>query len=441
MSRVLIVTNDFPPRPGGIQSFVHGLASRLPGVVVYASSWRGSAEFDARQPYPVIRHPSSVMLPTPAVARRAAALVAAYGVDTVVFGAAAPLGLLAPRLRAAGVRRVVMLTHGHEASWAAVPGFRSVLRRIAASADVVTYLGDYTRARLLRAVPAAKLVRLAPGVDPARFRPSPAAASAVRARLGLGDRPVAVCVSRLVPRKGQDQLIRAWPYVLRALPDAVLLLAGGGPYRRRLERLAASLSLTTSTGWPTPTQPPTPAHPTPVRRPPTSAPPITTGQPTTSAPPVPAGQPPAAVQPFPSGQPITPLSPTCAPADIHFTGTIPAEDLASLYAAADVFAMPCRTRWRGIDVEGLGIVFLEASAAALPVIAGASGGAPDAVRHGETGLIVDGESLPDLTTALIDLLSDQDRSRKMGILGREWITQEWSWDQVVTRFDSILRLP
>ncbi|MDA0643694.1 glycosyltransferase family 4 protein, partial [Nonomuraea ferruginea] len=267
MTRVVFVTNDFPPRPGGIQSFVHGLAQRTPGAVVYAPAWRGCAEFDRREPYPVVRHPGRLMLPVPSVARTAAELVAGHGADTVVFGAAAPLGLLAPRLRAAGARRVVMLTHGHEASWASAPGFRAVLRRIGAHADVVTYLGEYTRARLARAIPQDKLVRLAPGVDTGLFHPG-----AAKAELGLAGRPVVACVSRLVPRKGQDRLIRAWPEVLGAVPDAVLLLVGGGPHRRALEKLAGG-------------------HPS-----------------------------------------------------IVFTGTVPAADLPGYYAAADVFAMPCRTR-------------------------------------------------------------------------------------------------
>ncbi|MEV0384429.1 glycosyltransferase family 4 protein [Nonomuraea sp. NPDC050643] len=361
MTSVVIVTNDFPPRPGGIQSFVHGLALRTPGVAVYASSWPGCEEFDRRQPYRIVRHPARLMLPTPAVARAAAGLVAEQRAETVVFGAAAPLGLLAPRLRRAGARRVVMLTHGHEASWASAPGFRSVLRRIGEHADVVTYLGEYTRQRLVAAVPPDKLVRLAPGVDTSQFHPG-----AAKAELGLSGRPVVVCVSRLVPRKGQDRLIRAWPQVLRAVPEAVLLLVGGGPHRGALERLAGGRE------------------------------------------------------------------------SIRFTGTVPAASLPGYYAAADVFAMPCRTRWKGVDVEGLGIVFLEASATGLPVVAGASGGAPDAVRQGETGLVVNGEEPGEIASAVVELLTDPEKARKMGAAGRDWIAREWAWDQVAARFHDLL---
>src|SRR6266851_4117010 len=148
MPKTLVVTNDFPPRQGGIQSFVHGLVSRQPAgsVVVYAPSWEGAVAFDARQPFPVIRHPTSLMLPVPSVQRRAVAVAREHGCDTVLFGAAAPLGLLTPALRrAAGVTRAVALTHGHEAGWAALPGARALLRRIGDEVAVVTYLGEYFR--------------------------------------------------------------------------------------------------------------------------------------------------------------------------------------------------------------------------------------------------------------------------------------------------------
>src|SRR5215472_18893537 len=137
MGKTLVVTNDFPPRRGGIQSFVHALACRMPAgsVVVYAPKWEGAAEFDAKQPFPVFRHPTSLMLPVPSVARRAARLLREHSCDTVLFGAAAPLGLLTPSLRRAGARRVVGITHGHEAGWAALPVARSMLHRIGDDVD------------------------------------------------------------------------------------------------------------------------------------------------------------------------------------------------------------------------------------------------------------------------------------------------------------------
>ena len=373
MPKVLIVTNDFPPRPGGIQSFVHALAVRLPAgsVTVYAPAWEGAAEFDAAQLFPVERHPTSLMLPVPSVARRAARLLGRDGRDTVLFGAAAPLGLLAPSLRRAGARRLVAITHGHEAGWAVLPGARSLLRRIGDSVDTVTYLGEYTRARLARALSpgaAARMTRLAPGVDSGAFHPG-AGGAAVRDRLGLAGRPVVVCVSRLVPRKGQDTLIRAWPQVRAAVPDAALLLVGGGPYAGQLRRLVSGLGVAGS---------------------------------------------------------------------VIFTGAVPWPELPSYYDAGDVFAMPCRTRRRGLDVEGLGIVYLEASATGLPVIGGDSGNAPDAIRDGETGYVVPGRSPAAVAGRLVHLLTDPAGARAMGEKGMAWVDQEWRWDLVARRLQDIL---
>jgi len=369
--RTLIVTNDFPPRRGGIQSFVHGLAVRLPPgtVVVYAPAWDGAAEFDAEQPFPVIRHPTSLMLPLPSVSRRAAAIAREHGCDTVMFGAAAPLGLITPALRRAGVTRAVALTHGHEAGWAALPVARGLLRRIGDEVDVVTYLGEYFRVRLARALsPAAagRMVRLAPGVDMTFFRPG-AGGLAVRDRLGLGDRPLVVCVSRLVRRKGQDTLIRAWPRVRAEVRDAVLLLVGDGPYARRLRKLASQLGVSDS---------------------------------------------------------------------VLFTGAVPWPELPAHYDAADVFAMPCRTRRAGLDVEGLGIVYLEASATGLPVIGGDSGGAPDAILEGESGYVAD--DVAAAATRLIELLADPAKARSMGEKGLAWVDREWRWELAAARLSSIL---
>ncbi|MGV9808051.1 glycosyltransferase family 4 protein [Micromonospora chersina] len=372
MSRTLLITNDFPPRPGGIQSFVHHLAVRQPpgSVVVYASSWRGAAKFDADQPFEVVRERTKVLLPTPLVARRAARLARAYDCDTVWFGAAAPLGLLAAGLRRrAGIRRAVALTHGHEAGWAQLPGARSALRRIGRGVDVTTYLGEYTRVRLARVLDGVtELRRLAPGVDVDTYHPG-VDGERVRLRLGLADRPVVVCVSRLVPRKGQDMLIRAMPEIRRRVPDAALLVVGGGPYRATLEKLARQ---------------------TGVER------------------------------------------------DVVFTGSVPSAELPAHYAAGDVYAMPCRTRNRGLDVEGLGIVYLEASATGLPVVAGDSGGAPDAVREGETGYVVRGRDVAQLADRVATLLADRDLARQFGAAGRAWVEREWRWETQAERMAALL---
>jgi phosphatidylinositol alpha-1,6-mannosyltransferase len=252
VTRTLVVTNDFPPRQGGIQTFVAALLARRPpdSVVVLASDSAGSAAHDAALPYPVVRRPTSVLLPTPGVARATAALAREHGCDSAFFGAAAPLGLLAPSLRAAGVRHLVGATHGHETGWVALPGARQLMRRIAGGLDVVTYISEYTRSRLEPVLGGrARLAQLSPGVDVDRFTPD-ADGAAVRRRYGLGEAPVVVCVSRLVARKGQDVLVAGWPRVLARHPAARLLLVGGGPAEASLRRaigrrgLAGSVVLT-----------------------------------------------------------------------------------------------------------------------------------------------------------------------------------------------------
>ncbi|MEU2114357.1 glycosyltransferase family 4 protein [Streptomyces sp. NPDC016459] len=380
MHKTLIVTNDFPPRPGGIQAFLHNMALRLDPdrIVVYASTWKrggegieATAAFDAEQPFTVVRDRTTMLLPTPRVTARATALLREHGCESVWFGAAAPLGLMAPALRRAGARRLVATTHGHEAGWAQLPGSRQLLRRIGEGTDTITYLGEYTRSRIAAALtPAAagRMTQLPPGVDEKTFHPGSGGAE-VRARLGLSDRPVVVCVSRLVPRKGQDTLIRAMPRILRGVPDAVLLIVGGGPYEQDLRRLAAETGVAGS---------------------------------------------------------------------VRFTGAVPWSELPAHYGAGDVFAMPCRTRRGGLDVEGLGIVYLEASATGLPVVAGDSGGAPDAVLDGETGWVVRGESPEDTADRVTTLLLDPELRARMGERGRAWVEEKWRWDLLAERLRALL---
>lgn len=374
--RTLLVTNDFPPRPGGIQAYLHALASRLSSddLVVYASSWdrpgARDAEFDAQQPFEVVRHPSSLMVPTPEVMRRASDLIRERNLAAVWFGAAAPLGLLAPVLREAGAERIVASTHGHEVGWSMLPVSRQALRRIGTSCDVITYVSQYTRRRFATAFgPMAGLEHLPSGVDPDVFRPDPGAREEIRARYQLGNRPVVVCVSRLVPRKGQDMLVRALPSLRERVPGTALLLVGGGPYRKQLQSEAKSLGVA--------------EH-------------------------------------------------------VILTGSVPWPELPGYYAAGDVFAMPARTRGKGLDVEGLGIVYLEASASGLPVVAGRSGGAPETVLDEVTGHVVDGRDLDQLTDTLAALLSDPTRAARMGAAGRAWVSENWRWDKLAHRLAGLL---
>jgi phosphatidyl-myo-inositol dimannoside synthase len=376
MTRVLLVTNDFPPRRGGIQSYLHELVGHLVQtgthtLTVYAPKWKGCEEFDKAAAYEVVRHPTTLMLPGPGVDDRMRQLIARHGVESVWFGAAAPLALLAPRARSAGAIRVIASTHGHEVGWSMLPVARSALRRMGDGTDVVTYVSRYTRSRFASAFgPRAALEHLPPGVDTDRFVPDPAARADMRARYGLGQRPVIVCLSRLVPRKGQDVLIRALPAIRERVDGAALVVVGGGPYLATLHRLARQAGVTDH---------------------------------------------------------------------VVFTGGVPGAELPAHHAMADVFAMPCRTRGAGLDVEGLGIVYLEASSTGVPVVAGRSGGAPETVQDGVTGLVVNGWNVDEIATAVGEILADPDRGAQMGAEGRRWAVDNWQWSTQADRLGALLK--
>ena len=375
MSRVLLVTNDFPPRRGGIQSYLHEFVDHLVDadahtMTVYAPKWKGAEEFDRGAAYEVVRHPTTLMLPEPSVIGRMRQLIESHDIDTVWFGAAAPLALMAPLARAAGAERVIASTHGHEVGWSMLPVARTALRRIGSGTDVVTYVSNYTRRRFASAFgPHAALEHLPPGVDTDKFAPDEVARAELRARYRLGNRPVVACVSRLVPRKGQDMLIRALPAIRQRVHGAALVIVGGGPYRSTLHRLAHSFGVA--------------EH-------------------------------------------------------VVFTDGVPADELPAHHALADVFAMPCRTRGAGLDVEGLGIVYLEASATGVPVVAGRSGGAPETVRDGETGVVVDGWDVGAIAASVGDLLDDPGRAARMGAAGRRWIIGNWQWRTQAERLAKLL---
>ncbi|GAA1217495.1 glycosyltransferase family 4 protein [Kitasatospora nipponensis] len=393
MGSTLVITNDFPPRQGGIETFVHAMTTRMPAedLVVYTSHEPGDAAYDAKLPFPVVRDTARTLLPTARVTRRAVEVARAHGCDRVWFGAAAPLALMAPTLRRNGVRRIVATTHGHEIWWAMLPGARRMMRRIGDDVDVVTYLGQYTRSRIEASLgPRASMSRLVPGVDAEVFQPAaelsvqlscepstgsagvPAASAAsagadVRAQLGLQGKRVILCVARLVPRKGQDTLIKALPLIQRTVPEAVLVLVGQGSHEPRLRKLA---------------------------------------------------------QRHGNGS-------------VVFVGGKKHAETPPYYAAADVFAMPCRTRKAGLEAEGLGIVFLEAAASGLPVVVGDSGGAPDTVLDGRTGHVVDGTDPAAVARALTATLLDPQVAR-MGEAGRAWVRDSWSWDASARHLTDLL---
>lgn len=372
--RTLLVTSDFPPVVGGIQSylrdFVQEVADRegADSIVVFAATWNAkeAAAWDAEQDYTVIRWPFPVLIATPCVARKMAQIIRDFDIDTVWFGVTAPLAALGGRAKKAGARRVVSTTHGHEVGWAMVPIARRFVSAAGGSADAVTYISRYTLGRIQHAIgPKPEYVALPSGVDTNFFRPaSDEERFSTRQSLGVGDAPLIVCSSRLVPRKGQDRLIDALPSIRERVPGAQLVIVGDGHYGRTLRRMA--------------------------------------------------------------GEGVT------------FTGQVERDRLRDIVASADVFAMPARTRGGGLDLEGLGIVYLEAQACGIPTVAGDSGGAPEAVSP-ESGVVVNGRDTQAIADAVTQLLLDDDLRSTMGPAGRAFVQEQYSWQVLGDRCVDVLR--
>jgi phosphatidylinositol alpha-1,6-mannosyltransferase len=367
VTRHLLVTNDFPPKVGGIQSYLWELWRRLPpdDVTVLTTPWEGDGAWDAQQAFRVERTSEKVLLPRASLARRIDALATEVGAELVLLDPALPVGALGPRLR----HPYGLVLHGAEITVPGrVPGSRRLLGRVLRGARLVVAAGGYPLAEAERAAGRAlPAVVVPPGVDVDRIRPLDAAARhRARGAFGLpADAVVVLGLSRLVPRKGFDTLLRAAAELGGDHPELVVAIAGSGRDRGRLEKVAAR-----------------------------------TG------------------------------------ARARFLGRVPDADLPALYGCADVFAMLCRNRWGGLEQEGFGIVFLEAAAAAVPQLAGRSGGSHEAVVDGVTGFVVD--DLDEAVVALRRLVADPGLRRSLGVAGRTRVEAELTYDTLAGRLASAI---
>lgn len=364
MTRHLLVTNDFPPKVGGIQNYLWELWRRLPPdeVMVHTTPHKDSAAFDAAQPFPVIRSREPWLLPGPHLVRRVNRLAERHGAQLVVIDPALPAGLVGRSLDLP----YAVVVHGAEVAIPGrLPGTRQLLRRVLAGASGVIAAGNYPATECERALgDSPQTFVIPPGVDTGRFRPiDESERAAVRDRLGLRpDAPTVVSVSRLVPRKGMDTLVRAAGVLAETHRDLQVVIAGDGRDRRRLSRLADR-----------------------------------------------------------SRAPVTLL------------GRLADENIPALYGCADVFTMLCRTRWRGLEQEGFGIVFLEAAASGVPQVAGSSGGAHEAVSHGVTGIVLEEATAGSAARAIGALLDDGDRRREMGAAARRRAASTFSYSALADR--------
>jgi phosphatidyl-myo-inositol dimannoside synthase len=356
----ILVTNDFPPKVGGIQTYLWELWRRLPAgsCTVVAPSYPGDVAWDAVQPFRVVRTGGRVLVPGRKLAARINDLADETGADLILLDPAAHTSPLTSHLQ----RPYGVIVHGAEVVvQGAVPVMQLLIRRSLRGAAFVVAAGSYPAVEAARVAGCAlPTLIVPPGVDTERFRPlAPEQRSAVRARYGLDDHaPVVVALSRLVPRKGMHLLVRAAAALAERHPGLRVLIAGEGRERRRLEQLIAS-----------------------------------------------------------SGAPV------------RLVGRVADEDMADFYGMADVFTMLSHNRLAGLEQEGFGIVFLEAAACGVAVVAGDSGGVAEAVDHDVTGVVLeDARDVDTVVTALDRLLSDPELRTAMGAAGRRRAVEVFDQD-------------
>lgn len=368
--KLLLITNDFPPRAGGIEQYMLTLLKGLAPTeaIVAAPEGEGARQFDETAGFEIVRLPATRgrMWPSPSLARYLADLATSRNVDFVAFASMLPLATLGPAITRYSQLPFVIWHHGAElAGVAKLPGLRQSMAALARRSALQFVVSEWTLGeaqRLLGDTSPLRLLRA--GVDLEVFNPK-ADGSQVRTKYGIDDATVIVCVGRLVPRKGQDTLIRAMPELLQRHPDTRLLIVGTGPSAKRLGRLAELRGVSR---------------------------------------------------------------------EVHMTGEVDPGSLSAHYAAGDIYASPIRTRKFGLEAEGLGVVFLEAAAMGLPLVAGRSGGTSEAIKAGVTGILVDGTKDSEVVEALDNLLGDAALRGQMGDAGRRWMEEEFDQAGMAVRF-------
>lgn len=354
--RLLVITNDFPPNPGGIENYIYSLVRRWPPheVIVVTRRMAGSERFDAMQDFEIVREPVDTLFPKPGLVRRLNRMVHEREIDLVHFPSVLPLGLMGE-----GLGRPYALTiHGGEFVLASrIPGARTALKAVCRGAGMIMPESSFAESLVTALLgPQVPMARVTCGVDVDRY----ARGAADPVTLGT-DGPVVVSVGRQIPRKGGRTLISAFPEVLKSHPDAHLMIVGGGPDLARLEDMVAEGRLEAS---------------------------------------------------------------------VTLAGPQPWDRIPGYLAAADIFALPTRTRFLGTETEGLPLVYVEAAAAGLPLIGADVGGVCDAVRPGETGLLVDGSDPGQTASAIVGLMDDPGEARRLGSGARKMVEQEFSWDAI-----------
>ena len=371
MKKRLLITLTFPPDTGGMQSFAHQRCLRAGDEPVVLAPWHtGSTEFDAIQPFPVLRWRPFLgnvpglkrigqLLQPLLLARR---LLQRESFDAVECWQPLPIGLTAWLLKRIYRLPVIIWSHGSDLLRVQrIPGGRAVLRWILSQADRLIANSMATQLQMERlGQDPARILVLHPPVECERFHPN-VDPTPIRVRHAMGDVPVILTVARLVEKKGVDMVLRALPSILRAVPGVRYLIIGDGPLRLQLQALARELGVA--------------RH-------------------------------------------------------VSFVGAIEhdSSDLPRYYSACDVYVMPSRSLLDHGEVESFGISYLEAGACGKPVVAGRGGGVEEAVEDGGTGLLVDPLDVNEIAQAIMKVLKDEELARRLGENGRKRAAKQPDWD-------------
>jgi phosphatidylinositol alpha-1,6-mannosyltransferase len=368
----VFISEDFPPRDGGLCTWAFHLASSLHELegemlVMTRSFSPHNRVLDRRLDFPVWRMVGYDW-------RRYGHLYVAYyllrflltrGQRPIVYATRWKEGLVPSLLAPLTGLKVIIGAHGNDIIRKRNAYRRWLIRLAFRQAHFGVAVSRYTQRALLKlGIPQEKIVFIPNGVNASLFQPGQKSPSLIR-RYGIQGQKVLLTLARLVARKGQDEVIKTLPQILRRVPQAVYLVVGRGRYERELKSLTRSLNLQDK---------------------------------------------------------------------VIFAGYVPQEEIVEHYQLADVYIMPSREIESRGDVEGFGITFLEANACGIPVIGGRSGGISDAVVDGQTGLLVDPEDGDHIAEAVIRLLTDEVYARQLGQQGRQRIIEELQWRRIAQRF-------
>ena len=370
---MLLISNDFPPKVGGIQNYLYELVKRLPfdDTKVITTKYNDSANFDREQSFEIERF-AKILWPTPRLISHVNKTIKKLNTDIVFIDPALPTGLIASKIRNANK---CLIVHGAEIT---TPGriypTRALLKHEMKHVDYVLSAGTYAAQQLANAIDDdINYFRIPPGVDIKRFSlptndEKEFARKELRKKIGVSkDSKIIISISRLVPRKGFDVLIKS---LAKLEEDTHVVIIGKGRDKKRLLEITQKMNL--------------------EKR-------------------------------------------------VHFLGAVSDVELLIALHGSDVFTMLCRDRWRGLEAEGFGIVFLEAQSCGLPVIVGDSGGSSESLIEGESGYCIDPKSEIELVAKLKTLLVNDELRLSMGTKGRNFVEKNHSYDYLAAQLIPIVQ--